>query len=120
MSKLGIAYLRTSVGDSDESRQRDEIQKWADREHKTIDRELFDPGGKRHESERHTRKQWQEMMALVKADQVDFIVIEEHTRWGYKDIYEFYEHMALLRRHRVILFEARTGRILNRVLSAGV
>jgi hypothetical protein len=53
------------------------------------------------------------MIALVEADQVDFIVVEEHTRWGYKDIYEFYEHMALLRKHRVILFEARTGRILN-------
>jgi hypothetical protein len=37
MEKLGTAYLRTSMGDSDEARQRDEIQQWADREHKTID-----------------------------------------------------------------------------------
>jgi DNA invertase Pin-like site-specific DNA recombinase len=111
MNRIGAAYLRTSMGTSDETRQRDEIGKWADRTKNTIDREFLDKGGKRHQSEK--REQWQAMMALVKQDKVAWIVVEEHTRFGYADTYEFYEMMAELRRHKTILYEARTGRVLN-------
>ncbi len=111
MDRIGAAYLRTSVGDSDETRQRDEIKKWADRTKNTIDDWFFDSGGKRHKADK--RKDWQAMMTLVRQGKIEFIVVEEHTRWGYADIYQFFIHMDELRRHKVVLYEARTGRILN-------
>ena len=107
----GAAYLRTSKESSDEARQRSSIQSWLRSTGRVLGPTdfFFDAGWRRHQ----VRPEFSRLLDRIQAGQLDWVVVEEQTRWGTEDAYQFVAQMGLLRKHNVELWEARTGRLLN-------
>jgi DNA invertase Pin-like site-specific DNA recombinase len=73
-----------------------------------------DRGGKRSEAEDPRRRpDFQRLMADAQARKFDAIVVEEDTRFGTKDVYQFNHYAYLLREAGVELWEARNNKQLN-------
>ena len=109
----GAAYLRTSKESSDEARQRSTIDSWLRDTARVLGPAdwYFDPGWKRHQAA--VRPDFNRLLDRVRAGELAWIVVEEQSRWGTEDAYEFIEQMGLLRKYDVELWEARKGRLLN-------
>ena len=113
MIDRGGAYLRTSQESSDEARQRSTIESWLTRTGRVLNRDdwFFDPGWKRHQAT--VRPAFNKMLELAHTGKISWIVVEEATRWGSSDAYEFTSHMGALVASGVEVYEARSGRLLN-------
>ena len=113
MQDRGAAYLRTSQESSDEERQRSTIESWLTRTGRVLNPDdwFFDPGWKRHQAT--VRPAFNKMLELASTGKIGWIVVEEATRWGTTDAYEFTTHMGRLVAQGVEVYEARSGRLLN-------
>jgi DNA invertase Pin-like site-specific DNA recombinase len=113
------SYVRTSKGEkaSDPTRQVNTISQWAERTGNLVTRRFEDRGGKRSEaSDPAKRPGFHDMLAQAQDRRhrdFDGIVVEEATRFGTADVYEWNHYLYLLRRARVVLVEARSGKVLN-------
>jgi DNA invertase Pin-like site-specific DNA recombinase len=108
--------VRTSLGEnaSDDSRQIDAITRWAQEHGHVIVEWYIDRGGKRHQSENVRRRpRFIQMMKDAAARKFDIVCVEEHTRFGVKDVYEYGHYIHLLRKYKVQLWEARHNKHLS-------
>jgi hypothetical protein len=73
-----------------------------------------DIGGTRsqHEDPRR-RADFQRLLRDAKAGKFDTLAVEEQSRFGVSDVYDWTRYMGELRRWGVTLYEAQAGRVLN-------
>ena len=109
----GAAYIRTSQESSPEDRQRATITTWLGKTGRELDQGAWylDLGWKRHQA--NVRPAFNKLLKLAKAGSISWIVVEEATRFGTKDAYEFTRIMGDLVDWGVEVWEARSDRLLN-------
>jgi DNA invertase Pin-like site-specific DNA recombinase len=109
-------YIRTSRGEkcSDPARQRNAIDQWIAAHGHVLVEIYEDRGGARSEAENiKKRPDFIRLLADAKTGAFQAICVEEYTRFGTADVYEFMGYAGALRRVRVQLWEARGNRLLN-------
>lgn len=96
-------YLRVSTPRQKLEHQREHVARYCEqaRLHVPADRR-FEDKEKRHKSEK--RHDFQRLLDIVKARQLDWILICSFDRWGVADVDEFFEFRRLLLRHDVQLW----------------
>jgi len=96
-------YLRVSTPKQKLEHQREHVVRYCDQAAIIIptDRQ-FEDKEKRHKSNK--RQDFQRLLEMVKARQLDWIIICSFDRWGVADVDEFFEFRRLLLKHDVQLW----------------
>jgi DNA invertase Pin-like site-specific DNA recombinase len=108
------SYQRTSKDESNPERQGEAIAAWAARRGLAVRQTYVDRGGRRHEAlDERKRPAFTRLLEAVRRREWDVVVVEELSRLGFKDQYQFMYFAYLFREHKTELREARTDRLLN-------
>ena len=96
-------YLRVSTPKQKLEHQREHVLRYCEHSAIHVPPEFrFEDKEKRHRSAK--RQDFQRLLDLVKAQQLDWIIICSFDRWGVADVDEFFEFRRLLLRHDVRLW----------------
>lgn len=113
MSKLttpsgtrGVAYVRVSGDKQDSASQRASIRRWL-AQHGVQVGVWYEDVGSRHEA--YKRPEFQRLMAAVRADEIDWVVVDSKDRFGTRDSYEFGRFASELRDNDVELWSVAAG-----------
>lgn len=106
------AYVRVSSDQQDTTRQKRSIAAAAERLGLTVDLWFEDSAGKnpRHRAEK--RREFQRLLAAVRARTVQTIIVDKQDRFGTKDAFEWGSFVGELREHRCRLLDS-TGKELS-------
>jgi DNA invertase Pin-like site-specific DNA recombinase len=110
------AYVRTSLGEkaSDPARQYARIEEWAAKYGHVVVVTYEDRGGRRSDAEdARKRPRFQAMLQGMKSGTWDAIAVEETSRFGTKDHYQFTHYLYLLREASVQLWDAGRDKLIN-------
>lgn len=115
MARLA-GYIRTSLDEncSNDQRQRDTIEQWAAKHGHIIVCWYCDRGGRRSDAEvPGKRQQFKRMMADLDKGLWELIAVEEPSRFGTKDHYQFDFYAYQLNEAGVGLYDAGSGQLMN-------
>jgi DNA invertase Pin-like site-specific DNA recombinase len=105
-SGVGGRYHRVSTTKQDTERQIADIDRWLARGDISA-QHVFEDHAPRDKAEE--RVQFQAMLKMVQARDLDWVVIQSIDRLGFKDTYEFFEFVSIFRRNNVQLWSAIDG-----------
>jgi DNA invertase Pin-like site-specific DNA recombinase len=92
----GYALIRTSKDAQDKRSQRERIDDWLTRRKLKVISWLEDSGARDLSAK---RQNFQRLLAMVQAGEVDWVVISERDRLGFQDAYEYGHFIHIFRTH---------------------
>ena len=105
------AYIRVSSDKQDGTRQRQNIQAWAERHGLLIEQWFDDTHGKNPRDLSSKRLDFQRLLKTVESGVLDAVVVDSLDRFGVKDAWELGYYVHQLRQHGVELWSAIQGNL---------
>jgi DNA invertase Pin-like site-specific DNA recombinase len=109
-------HVRTSLDErsSNDERQRETIERWASQHGHVVVSWYIDRGGRRSDADvPGKRQQFKQMMADRDSGRWDIIAVEESSRFGTKDPYQFDHFVYLLNESGIQLWDAGANHLMN-------
>ncbi|MDA7979542.1 MAG: recombinase family protein [Pirellulales bacterium] len=107
--KRVVAYLRVSSDRQDATRQRTQIEEWAEKHGIEIVNWFDDTKGRNPRDKADKRVNFQRMLGVAESGEVDAIVVDSQDRFGTRDVYEFGHFINQLRGYGVRLWSVSQG-----------
>jgi DNA invertase Pin-like site-specific DNA recombinase len=111
-SGVGGRYHRVSTTKQETERQIEEIDRWLARGGITA-QFVFEDHAPRDKAEE--RPQFQQMMSMVKARKLNWVVIQSIDRLGFKHTYEYFEFLSIFSKNDVQLWSAIEGVCISNI-----
>lgn len=102
----GVAYIRISGDKQDMESQKSSVRRWLTQNGLKV-RIWYSDIGSRHEAYR--RPEFQQLMAAVRAGEIDWIIVESKDRFGTRDSHEFGKFASELKDNDVELWSVTGG-----------
>lgn len=105
----GYVYIRTSKDEQDKRSQKERVQRWLDS--KELTATWLEDSGARDLSAK--RPNFQRLLSLVQDGAVDWVIVAERDRLGFRDAYEYGHFVHLFRSNGVQLWSVADNRDLT-------